>query len=72
MDRYLLSLCQDYVELVNRMRQGQYTPEEWQTLDRERQVAHRQLAEYAELREQDDAYAYARAVVLAARGGNYQ
>lgn len=72
MDAYLIALCRDYVDLVDQMRHGQYSPEELRDLDSARQVAHQQLAQYAGLSLDDDAYQYARAVLHAARGGNYR
>jgi hypothetical protein len=72
MHPYLLSLCQEYVSLVNAMRQGGYTAEELRTLDSDRQVTHRQLMQLTGLEQHEDMYAHARAIILAARGGNTQ
>jgi hypothetical protein len=70
MHPYLLSLCQEYVALIDDMRHGRYAQAELRTLDSQRQVTHNQLI--AIVGDQDDMYAYARAVLLAARGSNQQ
>lgn len=70
MHPYLLSLCREYVDLIDAMRHGRYTTAELRTLDSQRQVTHNQLIDI--VGEQDDMYAYARAVLLAAQGGNLQ
>jgi hypothetical protein len=71
MDRYLISLASDYVDLVDAMRTGRYCAEDLRQLDSQRQVAHRQLASYAGLSLSEDAYRYARSVLHAARAGGY-
>lgn len=67
MHPYLLSLCKEYIKLVDTMRSGQYTLEELRELDSQRQVTHNQLLELTDLEREDDMYAHARAVVIAAR-----
>lgn len=72
MHPYLISLCREYVALVDAMQHGQYSRAELRDLDSQRQVTHQQLIELTGKDRRDDMYAYARAVLLAARGGNYQ
>ena len=72
MDTYLISLCQDYAAAVEAMRGGHYDAETLRALDSERQILHRQLAEYAGLSLSEDAYRYARNVLHAARAGGYR
>lgn len=67
---YLLSLAAEYIELVDAMRNGRYTPDELRALDSERQVTHNALIDIVGT--QPDMYAYARAVLLAAKGRNDQ
>ena len=71
-DAYLIGLCQEYVELVDQMRNGQYTHEELYTLDSQRQTTHVELCRYTGLDATEDMYIYAKAVLHAARGSNYQ
>lgn len=72
MHPYLISLCQEYVELVDSMRQGRYTAAELRELDSQRQVTHNQLLQITNLDPSDDMYAHAKAVLLAARAGGYR
>jgi uncharacterized UPF0160 family protein len=72
MHPYLISLCEEYVQLVDAMRNGRYTSGELQQLDSQRQVTHNQLVQITGLDHSDDMYAHARAVLLAARAGGYQ
>ena len=69
---YLLSLCQEYIELVDTVRTGRYDADDWRELDSQRQVTHNQLLDITGLTRDDDMYAYARAVVLDAKGRNLQ
>ena len=69
MHPYLISLCEEYVQLVNDMRSGQYTIAEIRQLDSQRQVTHNELCRITGLDPSDDMYAYAKAVLLAARAG---
>lgn len=69
---YLLSLCQEYIELVDMVRTGRYDADDWRELDSQRQVTHNQLLDITGLTRDDDMYAYARAVVLDAKGRNLQ
>lgn len=71
MDRYLIGLARDYVELVDAMQHGRYTRDELHTLDSDRQVLHNQLREYTGL-DPDDMHHYCRALLMAARAGGYQ
>lgn len=43
MHPYLVSLCQEYVELVDGMRSGTYTVAEIRQLDSQRQTTHYEL-----------------------------
>ena len=72
MHPYLVSLCREYVELVDSMRFGQYSRDELRQLDSQRQVTHNQLLDITGLERDTDMYAYARAVLLVAQGGNIQ
>lgn len=72
MHPYLISLCEEYVQLVNDMRSGQYTTEEIRQLDSQRQVTHNQLLQIIGMDRSDDMYAYAKAVLLAARAGGHR
>ena len=72
MHPYLISLCQEYVELVDNMRSGNFSLEEIRQLDSQRQTTHYELCRITSKSHDEDMYTYARAVVLAARGGNYQ
>ena len=67
---YLISLAREYVDLVDAMQNGRYTPEELRTLDSERQGAHNQLIAIVGV--QPNMYTYARTVLLAAKGRNDQ
>ncbi len=71
---YLLSLCREYVELVNTLKSGGYTRSEWRELDSQRQVTHDQLLDILNLTRDDDVdmYERARAILLDARGRNQQ
>jgi hypothetical protein len=72
-DAYLIGLCRDYVELVDLHRSGSdLTPEELHQIDQQRQVTHRQLCQYTGMGLDEDMYRYAKAVLHAARGSNYQ
>lgn len=68
----LIALCEAYVQLVNDMRSGQYTTAEIRQLDRQRQVTHNELCRITGLDPSDDMYAYAKAVLLAARAGGHR
>jgi len=72
MDDCLISLCRDYAAAVESMRGGHYDADTLRSLDSDRQILHRQLAEYAGLSLSDDAYRYARNVRHAARAGGHQ
>jgi hypothetical protein len=72
MHPYLVSLCQEYVELVDAMRGGQHPQEELREIDSQRQVTHNQLLEITRMTRADDMYAYAKAVILAAKTGGTQ
>lgn len=72
MHPYLISLCREYVELVDSMRFGQYSRDELRELDSQRQGTHNQLLDITGMDRSEDMYAYARAVLLAAQGGNIQ
>ncbi|MCS6888645.1 MAG: hypothetical protein NZQ09_10580 [Chloroflexus sp.] len=67
MDETFVTLCREYVALVDAMRTGRYTAGELHQLDRERQVAHTRLIELTGLPRTEDMYRYARAVLHAAR-----
>lgn len=69
MDAYLISLCRDYIDLVDGMRNGRYTTEEVRQLDSQRLVLHDQLCQHTGFDRSLDMYAYARRVVHAARAG---
>ena len=69
---YLISLCREYIDLVDAMRGGRYSAADMRDLDSQRQTTHNQLLEITGLSRRDDMYAYARSVVLAARGKNTQ
>jgi hypothetical protein len=72
-DVYLIGLCRDYIELVDIHRGGSgLTPEELHQIDQQRQVTHRQLCDHTGKDLDEDMYAYCKAVLHAARGGNYQ
>jgi hypothetical protein len=72
-DAYLIGLCHEYIELVDLHLGGSdLTPAELHQLDQQRQVAHRQLCQYTGMDVDEDMYSYAKAVLHAARGGNYQ
>ena len=72
-DAYLIGLCRDYVELVDLHRGGSdLTSQELHQVDQQRQVTHRQLCQYTGMDLDEDMYRYAKAVLHAARGGNYQ
>ena len=71
MDRYLIGLASDYVELVDAMQHGQYQPHELRALDSDRQVLHNQLRQHTGL-DPSNMYQYCRAILLAARAGGYQ
>ena len=43
MHPYLISLCQEYVQVVDAMRHGRYTAAELRELDSQRQVTHNDL-----------------------------
>jgi hypothetical protein len=72
MHPYLVSLCQEYVELVDNMRSGSFTLAEIRELDSQRQNTHYELCRITGKSHDEDMYTYARAIMLAARGGNYQ
>lgn len=72
MHPYLISLCREYVELVDAMRFGQYSRDELRELNSQRQVTHNQLLDITGMDRSEDMYAYATAVLLAAQGGNIQ
>jgi cell division FtsZ-interacting protein ZapD len=62
----------EYVELVDSMGFGHYSRDELRELDSQRQVTHNQLLDITGLDRSEDMYAYAKAVLLAAQGGNIQ
>lgn len=72
MHPYLISLCREYVDLVDNMRSGNFTVAEIRQLDSERQNTHNELCNITGMSHSEDMYAYAKAVLMAARGGNYQ
>lgn len=72
MHPYLLSLCEEYVQLADMMRHGRYTAAELRDLDSQRQVTHNQLLQITGMDRIEDMYRYAKSVLRAARGGNYQ
>ncbi len=72
MHPYLISLCREYVALVDAMQHGQYSRAELRELDSQRQGTHNQLLDITGMDRDADMYAYARAVLLAAQGGNLQ
>lgn len=73
MDAYLVGLCRDYVDLVDRHLSGSdLTSEELHAIDQQRQVTHRQLCDYTGKDPAEDMYRYCKAVLHAARGSNYQ
>ncbi|NOK59142.1 MAG: hypothetical protein GFH27_549283n398 [Chloroflexi bacterium AL-W] len=72
MDTYLVSLCEEYVSLVDAMRDGQHTTEEIRQLDSQRLVTHDELCRYTNKDKSFDMYAYAKTVLHASRGGNIQ
>ena len=67
MHPYLLSLCAEYVQLVDAMRHGRYSDTELRELDSQRQTTHNQLIDVTRLTPRDDMYRYAKAVLLAAQ-----
>lgn len=67
-NEYLLSLCREYVDLVNNMRSGQYTTEEIHTLDSERQLTHNSLCDLTGYPHSADMYRIARMLL---RDGGY-
>ena len=71
---YLLSLCREYVDLVNTLKSGGYTRSEFRILDSQRQVTHGQLLDILNLTRDDDVDMYQRArdILLDARGRNQQ
>lgn len=72
MDPYLISLAKEYCELVDGMRSGTFSLEELHELDSQRQTTHLELCRITGMSHSADMYRYARTVVLAARGGNFQ
>lgn len=74
MHPYLISLCEEYVDLVNTIRSGGYSRNEYHQLDSQRQVTHNQLLDILNLTRDDDVdmYERARGILLDARGRNYQ
>lgn len=68
MHPYLVTLCRDYIALVDAMGQPGYTQAELHALDSQRQVTHNQLIELTGKGRGEDMYRYARAVVRAAGG----
>lgn len=40
---YLLTLCREYLDLIDNMRSGRYTTEELHELDSQRQYTHNEL-----------------------------
>jgi hypothetical protein len=72
MHPYLISLCEEYVQLVDAMRHGRYTAAELRELDSQRQVTHNELCRITGLDPSDDMYAHAKAVLLAARAGGHR
>lgn len=73
MHPYLISLAQEYVDLIDDMRSGSYTVEEIHQLDSQRQTTHLELCRITGKSHSDDGmYSYARAILLAARAGDYQ
>jgi hypothetical protein len=72
MDTHLIALCRDYVELVDLMRDSSVSRAELHQFDQQRQIAHIHLLEYTGMDRSVDMYRYARTVIHAARGMNYQ
>jgi len=72
MHPHLISLCQEYAELVDNMRSGRFTVAEIRELDSQRQNTHNELCRITGKAHSEDMYSYARAVILASRRGNYQ
>ncbi len=67
MDEMLLSMCAEYVALVDAMRMGRYAAGELHQLDCDRQVLHAQLLAATGLGRHDDMYRYARNLLHVAR-----
>jgi hypothetical protein len=62
----LLTLCREYISLVDAMRSGQYTTDELHTLDSERQSLHTELCRLTGYTRRADMY---RAASLIIRNG---
>jgi len=61
------SLCKEYLDLIDRMDSGGYSPEEIREMDAERMVLHAQLIELTKLARRDDMYQFCRGVMFQAR-----
>ncbi|GIV89882.1 MAG TPA: hypothetical protein DEF43_08380 [Chloroflexus aurantiacus] len=67
MDETLISMCAEYVALVDAMRTGCYAAGALHQLDRDRQILHTQLLAATGLSRHDDMYRYARNLLHVAR-----
>jgi len=63
MSDYLLTLCREYIELVDGMRSGQYSTGELHALDSERQHTHNELCRLTGYDRTIDMYRAARLIV---------
>lgn len=57
MHPYLISLCREYVDLVDTMRSGNFTVVEIRQLDSERQNTHNELCTITRMSHSEDMYA---------------
>jgi len=69
-DSHTLQLLREYVEHVDAMRSGQFSPRELHTLDSERVLLHDRLCELLGIDRDIDMYRRARAILMHARGAN--
>ena len=69
MHPYLLSLCQEYVELIKTMKKGGYSTDQYRQLDSQRQVTHEQLIQITGIERDSgiDMYQYALDIIEQAR-----
>lgn len=67
-EEYLLSLCREYIDTVDAMRSGSYTPADLHTLDSERQNLHNELCRLTGYGRNVDMYRAARLII---RDGGY-
>ena len=58
MDVYLIGLCRDYIDLVDRHHDSSLPSEELHAIDQQRQVTHRQLCDYTGKDPAEDMYRY--------------